>query len=132
MLVAAPLSDDWKEFFLATLRATGNISLSAQRAGVIRSVAMDAKRRDPEFRDKWNEAIQCAVDDIEMAGRRLALEGNATMIIFMLKNLRPAVYQEKLQLDIKRLEKESQILGLPIEDVMSELDLILSGGMEDA
>lgn len=61
-----PSPCDWQEAFLSELAATSNITASAKRAGVSTSRAYDAKRRDPAFYRKWQQALIEGYDHLEM------------------------------------------------------------------
>lgn len=61
---AAPAA--WRERFLAELAGTSNVAASARVAGVHPSRAYDARRNDPEFHRRWQEALCEGYDHLEM------------------------------------------------------------------
>ncbi|MEM9288335.1 MAG: terminase [Pseudomonadota bacterium] len=96
--------------FLAALSETANVSASCQLAGVSRSAAYATKRRDAVFAAAWEEAIQSALDALEVELIRRAIEGTEhvqyyhgkpigsvrhysdALAMFLLKSRRPATY----------------------------------------
>lgn len=44
---------DWEEAFLYLLERTGNVQLSAERAGVTRQAVYKRRRVDPGFAERW-------------------------------------------------------------------------------
>jgi len=61
--------------FLETLRETANVSAAARAAGMARASAYGLRKREPEFREAWDDALEEALDDLEAELRRRALEG---------------------------------------------------------
>ena len=57
---------DWRELFLSELAATSNVAASARAAGINASRAYDARRCDPEFYRRWQEALCEGYDHLEM------------------------------------------------------------------
>ena len=49
--------EHWQEGFLSALRKTGNVRLSAQRAGVQFSTAYYHRRSNREFKMAWDGAL---------------------------------------------------------------------------
>lgn len=104
---------DWQKKFLQTLSETGNVSKSAQKAGIVRSRAYQAKEESKDFADAWNQALEIAADALEEEARRRAAVGvlepvfyqgekvgtvrkySDTLLIFLLKGIRPEKYRER-------------------------------------
>ncbi len=61
--------------FLDVLRSTGNVSAGARAADVSRAQAYGRRRKNKAFREEWDSALQGALDDLEGALRRRAVEG---------------------------------------------------------
>ncbi len=57
---------DWCPAFLAELAATSNVSAAARAAGVTTRTAYAARRGDPEFYRRWQEALGEGYDYLEM------------------------------------------------------------------
>jgi len=107
---------DWTErrraAFLERLRESANVSAAARAAGMSRSSAYAVRRRDPDFRAGWDEALEEALDDLEAELRRRAIEGvdkpvfyggkecgsvksySDTLGMFLLKSRRGEVFAE--------------------------------------
>lgn len=69
------MTQQQKEHFTAHLAETGNVTSSAEAAGVARSVVYEWRKQDKEFARKWEEALAIAVDSLTLEARRRALEG---------------------------------------------------------
>lgn len=61
--------------FLDVVRTTGNVSAGVRAAGVSRTQVYGQRRRDKAFRAEWDSALQGALDDLEGALRRRAVDG---------------------------------------------------------
>jgi hypothetical protein len=106
-----------KHVFLDTLRATCNITLAAQAAGVSSSTCYHHKKIDPLFSERWDEALNEGVDLLEAAAHKRAFEGvddpvffkgeevgsvrkySDALTMFLLKAHRPDKYRERSQID---------------------------------
>lgn len=85
---------DWTGPFLAALAASPNVSGACAAAGISRPTAYDLRRSNAEFADAWQAAIDMGVDDLEGVAFQRAREGSDTLLIFLLKCHRPAVYRD--------------------------------------
>lgn len=74
-MAIANLSDRKYGAFLASLAIDGNVTRAANAAGVDRSNAYQRRLRNPEFANRWDEAIEAANDAIEAEARRRAVDG---------------------------------------------------------
>jgi len=81
--------------FLAHFRESGNVRAAAQAAGVSRQMAYLRREADPDFAQAWDAAEEEATDVLVAEARRRALDASDTLLIFLLKSHRPAVYREK-------------------------------------
>jgi len=115
----------WKPAFLSQLSINGNVSSACDAAQVERSTVYDAKRNDPEFAAKWEEAIEIACDSLEAEAWRRAVNGvnsaiysqgkyvadeikySDTLMQTLLKANRPDKFADKL---IIKLSPEQQAL----------------------
>jgi hypothetical protein len=93
-------SGEWKQLFLTALQNFPNIRAACQKAGISRSLAYKARSLDPAFEDEWIKAIQDGVDVIEATLMARAMRSDTTAGIFLLKNLRPEVYGENVNVNI--------------------------------
>ena len=64
--VAAPSFARWSKTFLAELAATSNVSAAARKAGIPTTRAYEARRANPEFSRKWQQALCEGYDHLEM------------------------------------------------------------------
>lgn len=101
---------EWRPAFLAALRATGNVRVSANQAGVARNVVYEAKAADPEFAEKWEEALEDALDALEIALRSRALKRSDTAAIFLLKAHRKAVYGEAVKVEVPAVDNAARVV----------------------
>lgn len=88
---------DWKPKFLEQLSLTGNVTGSAEAAGITRQNAYLSKKDDPEFATAWADAIDQAMDDLEASVYRRAKADSDVLAIFLLKAHRPAKYRENVK-----------------------------------
>lgn len=137
MATSGGLDDHQKKLFLETLRETANVTAGAERAGIPRYQVYRMRKRDKAFREAWDNAIQAAVDDLEAALRRRALEGvehpvfyggkecgrvrtyNDALGMFILKGRRPEVFNARTRGAGK--EAEASPIGNARELVMARL-----------
>lgn len=61
-----PLNRHWRNYFLAALVETSNVSASAERAGVSASRAYRLRREDPGFAAQWRTALCEGYENLEM------------------------------------------------------------------
>jgi hypothetical protein len=93
-------SGEWKQLFLIALQNFPNIRAACQKAGISRSLAYKARLLDPAFADEWIKAIQDGIDVIEATLMARAMKSDTTAGIFLLKNLRPEVYGENVNVNV--------------------------------
>lgn len=86
--------------FLEALATSPNVSAACKAAGVGRTTAYDAREADPEFAEKWTEALESAVDDLAADAFKRAKAGSDVLTIFLLKSHRPEVYRESTRQEI--------------------------------
>lgn len=90
----------WEEAFLTGLRNSANVRAACEAAGVSRQAAYKRRDGNVRFRDEWNSAIDEACDLLEYVARKRAMESSDTLIIFLLKAHRPALYHDRLRIDV--------------------------------
>lgn len=113
-------SGEWKENFLQALRNSGNVRLACQAAAVDRSTAYNHRRNDDKFAAAWKIALHEAVEALEAVAWKRAREQSDTLLIFLLKALKPKMYREKFTVEYdlaKELLKKMNELGLTEEEV---------------
>ncbi len=112
-----------KRTFLEHLRATCNVTESAQVAGVSRTAMYERRAIDPELAKAWDDAIEQATDALEKEARRRALDGvdkpvhfqgkrvdvikeySDPLLMFMLRGHRPHKYRERVTEIPKQMDK---------------------------
>jgi len=92
-------SGDWMPVFLAAMQKLPNVRVACQQAGISRAEVYRARGRDPEFASDWEQAKQDGIDVIE-AHLMAMSQKNVVAGIFMLKNLRPDVYGENVNVSV--------------------------------
>ena len=61
--------------FIEILREAGNVSKAAQEAGFSRQAFYAYRKKNPEFKKLWDEAIEQAIDKLEAEAWRRAKDG---------------------------------------------------------
>lgn len=86
--------EGWKSRFLAALAKIPSVKTACASAGVARMTAYRHRRADEQFARDWDWAIQHSVDDLEAVAFKLALEGDISLIQFLLRSHRPEIYRD--------------------------------------
>jgi len=116
---------DWRPAFLEKLAEHGNITAAAKAAVVDRKTIYKHRANDPKFAEAWDDAIDTAIDRLEMELLKRAAVGEKrvrtetvtdadgkvvstkrieetvksdTLLIFQLKALRPEKYRDNFNL----------------------------------
>lgn len=97
-----PKKEAWKDRFIARLTESPNVTAACAAAGIGRTAAYEHREKDAEFAQRWEEAIEAAVDVLEDVARERALTISDTLLIFLLKSHRPDVYRENLAPLVKK------------------------------
>ena len=101
--------------FLQALRETGNVSRACEAAGIGRSTAYQWRDNDPDFAREWDEVIDALVDDLEQEAIRRAKDGSDTLLIFLLKGLKPDRYSDRLRAEIEHSGGINVEIAIPDE-----------------
>ena len=117
---------DWAPRFLEVYRQTGNVRLSASAAGMDRDAIYRRRQKDARFAAAMASSREDAVDTLEAEARRRALAQSDTLLIFLLKSLRPDVYRDTVRVDIRR---EAEALaatmdGITADEIIAEAERI--------
>lgn len=116
---------DWVPRFLEVIRATGNVRLAADSAGIDRSTPYVRARRDPVFAEAWAAAEQDAIDVLEAEARRRALTASDALLMFLLRAHRPERYRESVDVQVairRQAEALAKRLGVPIDEVLEHVE----------
>jgi hypothetical protein len=97
----------WQRAFLQALRKVPNVKAACAIAGITRRVAYDARDNDPEFAGLWLHALGESVDKVEAKVFQQAIDGDAQLAMFLLKNHKREVYG-----DVSRLEIDQRLCGV--------------------
>jgi len=65
----------WQSAFLRVLADTGNVRAASASAGISRATAYRARKRDRNFADKWDAALDDALEALMAEAMRRALRG---------------------------------------------------------
>lgn len=113
----------WKAKFLASLAATGNVSHSAEAAGVSRSFVYEYRVRQASFAAEWDAALDQAAPVLEEEMWRRAVEGveepvfgrvgkdqdgqigtvrkySDALLTTLVKAVKPEKYRDRQQIDV--------------------------------
>ena len=72
----------WENAFFAALGKTGVVTWAAKAAGVGRRTVYDHLQADPEFGERWQEALDTAADTLEGELIRRAVEGEQVPVYY--------------------------------------------------
>lgn len=114
---------DWRPAFLASLSLIGNVTEAARAAKIDRSAVYDERKRDAQFAQAWDDAMDMAADELELEARRRAYDGveepvfgsmggklgsgeigtirkySDTLLIFLLKGARPEKFRDNFNVN---------------------------------
>lgn len=90
-----------KARFLDAYRACGMVSEAARRVKVGRSTVYEWRKEDPAFAAAWDDIDAALADELEAEAIRRAKAGSDTLLIFLLKGLKPERYRERVQADLQ-------------------------------
>lgn len=79
------------------LAETGNIKESCVRAACSRNNVYKRRNSDPDFAAAMHEALEDAVEALELIARERASKSSDVLLIFLLKSLRPTVYRDNVR-----------------------------------
>ena len=101
----------WKRPFLAAFANSGHIRASALAAGVNRQHVYTTLHKDAAFRAEFDEAKEESIELLEATLRQMALGGNVTALIFLLKSLDPATYHDRVQVAQARASNPVELIA---------------------
>lgn len=93
----------WQERFLTLLSETFSVTAAAAGSGTDRSYAYHCRRNDPDFAEKWDAALNAAIDRLEQAAYDRAIQTSDTLAIFLLKTRRPDLYRDQQHVQTTQL-----------------------------
>ncbi|MBN2326733.1 MAG: hypothetical protein JXR73_06230 [Candidatus Omnitrophica bacterium] len=129
-----------KKTFIKVMQDCGIVSIAAKAAGISRQTAYNHRHTDSDFATQWDDAIRQASEVLEFEARRRAFEGvlepvyyrgevvgqvrkySDTLIIFLLKGLKPNMYRDNFSVDINgSIEKLVKIINEECPDRASAI-----------
>lgn len=118
---------DWEARFLDLYAAMGNVTIAAQGAGIHRNTVYDRRKSHPHFAALMDEARESAIEVLEGHAWKRAKESSDTLLIFLLKNLKPDTYGDKLRISydketIDALKRFEQKLGVPLLEAINRME----------
>lgn len=84
----------WEERFLELYRASGNVSVAARGAGVVRTTVYERRKSSKQFAGIMDTAREEAIERLEAEAWKRAKTSSDTLLIFLLKSLKPDTYRE--------------------------------------
>ena len=118
----------WADTFFEALANCGVVRVATEAAGIERQTAYLHRAHNAAFRRRWDEALDKGVDLLEFAAHKLALEGNPTMLIFLLKCHRPDTYGDRVRVDVHQIaEQAARETGLNASDIVKRAEEIARG-----
>lgn len=87
----------WREAFIDGLAIAANVSIAVEHAGVTRQLAYNERKRNPEFAQAWEDALERAVDNLAQEAHRRAVEGVEKIVYYQGEEVgRERVYSDTL------------------------------------
>jgi hypothetical protein len=126
---------EWKKRFLKHLETCARVYESAARAGITANTAYKLYEKEPKFAAAWDAAIESAGDRLEAEAWRRGHEGTLTpktianereevreysdtLLIFLLKGIRPKKYRDNYQVALSNPDGSKLSLA-PQQTVMA-------------
>lgn len=92
----------WKKAFLDAFKQIGIVAPAAAIAGISRDAVRMATIRDPNFAEQYKEALEQSTERLESIAYTRASrtqDPSDTLLIFMLKARKPAVYRDNYRIE---------------------------------
>lgn len=88
---------NWKPVFLDAYAETGNVKESATLAGVTKQAVYKARKNSKAFAADFTQAREEAGDVLEGEAFKRAKSTSDTLLIFLLKGLKPETYGDRIR-----------------------------------
>lgn len=108
--------------FLKALSKGSTVTMAARHAGIGRHTAYSHYHGNPEFRARWDDAIEQGTDLIEDVALQRAVDHSDVLAITILKARRPEVYREILPSRASRALHAPNALATAAVRAMAELE----------
>jgi len=89
----------WEDKVLAAVARGESVAAAARRAGVSRITVYRRLQRSSTFAQAFEDAYEEGTDRLEDAAYQLAIGGDRSLLMFLLKARRPERYRETLQVE---------------------------------
>jgi hypothetical protein len=118
--------------FLAAYAITANFYHAAEVVGLSRQCHYKWMKEDPVYPEAFKLAEESSVAELETAARDRALKGSDTLMIFLLKSLRPEKYKDQHQhsLEMKGKVQHVHQVELDLDAMPIELRRLLLEHLE--
>lgn len=125
-----------KKPFLNAFSKCGTILRAAEAVGIDPGTHREWLLNDLAYAAAFNTANGDVTENLESKAYRMALEGNPTMLIFLLRSRKPEMYMERFKHEVQS-EQLGRLVGLvtsilrrrlsqeQIENIMPEFDSAL-------
>jgi hypothetical protein len=90
----------WRAKFLRALREVPSIKHACMVAKIDRATVYRHREQDEQFAEQWRDAIQASVDELEHKAFQMALDGDPSLVTFMLRSHKPEVYGDRSRVDV--------------------------------
>lgn len=108
-----------KRAMLLALAKTGNISAAARAAGIGRKTHYDWLASDLSYAPAVQQAMEEAADVLEAVARKRAIVGSDTLLIFLLKSIRPEKFSQRVA--VTHEPAPHPAMSIPREDLQGAL-----------
>jgi hypothetical protein len=82
---------------------------------VSRSHVYETRQKDPKFAEAWDQAREDAADSLEAEAVRRARAGSDTLLIFLLKAVRPEKYRETTRHEVSGRDGGPVVTSIVVE-----------------
>ena len=117
---------DWEPRFLEALRVHGIVSQAARVAGVPRPTAYKRRNKVSAFAKAWDEAIEDALDALELTVTNASLQGDMQTARWILSRRRPERWGDKLSLEHSGAGGAPVVFTLALGDTEDDEHVTLS------
>ena len=124
----ARVSQQKKDRFLEAYAELGTLTYAAIAAGCSRRSHYNWLEDDPDYAQRFRDAEDAAVDGLEQEAIRRAFAGSDTLLIFLLKGLRPDRYAQRTTVEVKQHADAGQLVDQARAKVLQYLPGGLSRG----
>lgn len=90
----------WARAFLGALGELGVISRACKAARISRQCAYDERAANAEFARMWDESIETALDALEVAATKRALQKSDRLLMFLLSSKRSNIFGRKQEISL--------------------------------